>query len=337
MIAEALRRILASQTGHQVGWVAHDGAEAVDKALRDPVDLILMDLMMPVMDGVEATKRIMQQSPCAILVVTATVAGNSAQVFRAMGFGALDAVNTPGLAPADSTALIGKIATIEKLLGKGYGVVDQEKETGGELTSNRDLPRLVAIAASTGGPKALAEVLGNLPTPFDAAVVVIQHVDVQFSEGLANWLQDQCKMPVEVAVEGSRPQAGKVLVAGTNDHLALSLRLTLHYTRQPLENPYRPSADVFFGSVAEHWPLRGTAAVLTGMGHDGAKGLLQLRARGWHTIAQDERTSVIYGMPRAAAEIGAAIEVLPLDKIARAIADQTLRRAQATQSVLKPE
>ena len=336
MIGEALRRILTSQSNHRVAWVAYDGVQAVEKAISDPPDLILMDLMMPVMDGVEATNQIMQKAPCAILVVTATVVGNSPQVFRAMGFGALDAVNTPGLAPADSAVLLGKIDTIGKLLGKKVGKVETREEPA-ELTSNRDLPRLVAIAASTGGPKALAEVLSNLPSPLDAAVVVIQHVDVQFSEGLANWLQDQSKMTVEVAREGSRPVANKVLVAGTNDHLTLSLRLTLHYTPQPLDNPYRPSADVFFRSVAEHWPHRGTAAVLTGMGNDGAEGLLLLRERGWHTIAQNEQTSVIYGMPRAAAEAGAAVEVLPLDRIARSIAEQTLRRSQLTQPVRRGE
>ncbi|HVT05132.1 MAG TPA: chemotaxis-specific protein-glutamate methyltransferase CheB [Thermoanaerobaculia bacterium] len=336
MIGEALRRILTSQSDHRVAWVAYDGAQAVEKAISDPPDLILMDLMMPVMDGVEATNQIMQKAPCAILVVTATVMGNSPQVFRAMGFGALDAVNTPGLAPADSAVLLGKIDTIGRLLGKKGGKVEIHEETA-ELTSNRDLPRLVAIAASTGGPKALAEVLSNLPSPLDAAVVVIQHVDVQFSEGLANWLQDQSKMTVEVAREGARPVANKVLVAGTNDHLTLSLRLTLHYTPQPLDNPYRPSADVFFRSVAEHWPHRGTAAVLTGMGNDGAEGLLLLRERGWHTIAQNEQTSIIYGMPRAAAEAGAAVEVLPLDRIARSIAEQTLRRSQLTQPVRRGE
>lgn len=337
MIAEALRRILAAQSDHKVAWVAYDGAEAVQKAISDPPDLILMDLMMPVMDGVEATSLIMEKAPCAILVVTATVMGNSSQVFRAMGFGALDAVNTPGLAAADSAALLGKITTIGKLLGKDRGYGDTEPPEEVELSLSRDLPRLVAIAASTGGPKALAEVLSTLPSPLGAAVVVIQHVDVQFSEGLATWLHDQCKMTVEVAREGGRPEINKVLIAGTNDHLILSRGLTLHYTPAPLDNPYRPSADVFFRSVAENWPLRGAAAVLTGMGNDGAEGLLLLRKSGWHTIAQDEQSSVIYGMPRAAAQVGAAIEVLPLSRIARSIADQVLRRAQPAQSIATGE
>ncbi|HIK10693.1 MAG TPA: chemotaxis response regulator protein-glutamate methylesterase [Oscillatoriaceae cyanobacterium M33_DOE_052] len=343
MAVEALRRVISTVPEYEVAWTARNGAEAVAKCQKDLPDLILMDLIMPVMDGVEATRQIMANSPCAILIVTATVKGNAPQVFEALGYGALDAVSTPVLVsipqggvgnsiqgadtgketmlgqrlPANvppQKNLLAKIATVGKLIGKGSSLAKSKISLG---VSRR--PHLVAIGASTGGPKALAKLLSGLPSDFSGAVAIVQHLDAQFAKGLAEWLNQQTDIPVKVARAGDRLEPGKILIAGTNDHLVLQSNLTLAYTPEPRTCPYRPSVDAFFDSLAAHWPDPGTAVLMTGMGRDGAEGLSHLRAKNWHTIAQDKATSVVYGMPKAAVELGAAVEILPLEAIAPAL------------------
>ncbi len=315
---EALRRVVSSLAGHTVAWIAADGVEAIAMAKRDRPDLILMDLIMPHVDGVQATRQIMATSPCAILVVTATVSGNISLVYDAMGFGALDAVDTPVLGPTGeltgAAALVEKISTVAKLLGAS---TDARRPTLSNDVSAA--PRLLVVGASTGGPKAFADLLLPLPRDCHVAVVVVQHVDVAFSQGLATWLGERTGRTVRVAEQGERPQADTVLLAGTNDHLVLSKHGTLEYREEPREIFFRPSVDVFFESVADHWTQAGIALLLTGMGRDGGKGMLRLRNAGWHTIAQDEATSVVWGMPKAAIELGGACQVLPIEQMPRAI------------------
>jgi two-component system, chemotaxis family, response regulator WspF len=331
MIAEALRRILlASQ--HEIAWIAHDGAEAVANAANDVPDLILMDLLMPVMDGVEATRRIMQANPCPILVVTANVEGNSTEIFKAMSHGALDVVATPAMNPANTAPLLAKINTIARLSGKG----GRRKPEPAPVPTSGAYPILVAIAASTGGPGALARLFAQLENIDGAAVVVIQHIDAQFAEGLAVWLSQQSKHVVKVAAEGGIPRPGEIFLAGTNDHLVLTSQRTFAYRSEPMDNPFRPSASVFFRSVAQNWSEPGIAVVLTGMGNDGADGLMELKAGGWTTIAQDETTSVIFGMPKAAAELGAVGRVLALERIAPAI-DAQLSTMRVNRDTLTAE
>jgi len=158
-----------------------------------------------------------------------------------------------------------------------------------------------------------------LPADVNAAMVIIQHIDKEFSNDLAIWLGTHCPLKVKVATPGCRPETGTVWLAGTNDHLVLTKHGTLDYRVEPAECFYRPSVDVFFKSVAAHWSPPGTAVLLTGMGRDGGEGLLALRRCGWRTLAQDEATSIVYGMPRAAAQLNAAEKILPLSAIADAI------------------
>src|SRR5207253_3072776 len=148
-----------------------------------------------------------------------------------------------------------------------------------------------------------------------AAIIVVQHVDQQFAKGLAEWLAGQTSLPVRLAQSGDRPLPGTVLLAGTDNHLVFDESQRLAYTRMPVDSSYRPSVDVFFKSVADHWRGEVVALLLTGMGRDGAEGLRVLRDEGHHTIAQDRASSAVYGMPKAAAELNAAAEILPLDKI----------------------
>jgi len=316
---EILRRIIASMPGHDLAWTAASGQEALEKCRRDRPDLILMDLTLPVLDGVQATGRIMKEAPCAILIVTETVEQNTAKIFEAMGRGALDAVATPVTGPETEggRALVKKIGTIEKFLLKPAAAPGPGTPAKGAKAA--DLPPLVAIGASTGGPRALADLLSGLPADLGAALVIVQHVDAQFGRGLADWLDSQTPLKVEAAREGARPEAGKVLLAVTDDHLVLGADMAVHYIPEPQDYPYRPSVNAFFASLVRHWPRRDMAALLTGMGRDGAQGLAALRKAGWHTIAQDEKSSVVYGMPAAAAELDAAVEILPIKEIAGAV------------------
>ena len=321
---EALRRVVLSSGEHEVVWVADDGAQAIAMARQDPPDLILMDLFMPEVDGVEATRRIMGESPCAILVVTATVSGHLSKVYQAMGYGALDAIDTPTLGPrgeiTGAAMLLHKIELIGRLVGKpgksgrGRGADGRSSSdiaASGAAVEPPSLHPLVVLGASTGGPQALAAILGGLPARLEVGVIIVQHVDASFAPGLGHWLAEQSRRPVTLIEEGHRPEVGEVLLSVTDDHLVLGEDRRLRYSPDPRSACYRPSVDVFFNSVARNWSSPGVAVLLTGMFHDGAQGLLSLRRKGWRTIAQDEASSVVWGMPKAAVEIGAAEEVLP--------------------------
>ncbi|AIO34430.1 chemotaxis response regulator protein-glutamate methylesterase [Burkholderia pseudomultivorans] len=319
LAVEAMRRALAQRPEHRVLWVATDGAQAVELCAAQPPDVVLMDLVMPRFDGIEATRRIMRsERPCAILIVTNSIGANTWRVFEAMGAGALDAVDTPQLgegAAGDSAKLL--LAKIDQI-GRQLAVPGAARAA---CTAGRaDGGPLIAIGASAGGPGALASILGGLPAGFSAPIVIVQHVDRAFAEGMAQWLDGQTPLTVRVAREGERPQPGTALLAATDDHLRITRAGTLEYTREPASTPYRPSVDVFFNSLTEHWPGRVIGVLLTGMGRDGAIGLKALRMKGYHTIAQDEATSAVYGMPKAAATLGAARAILPLERIAGELA-----------------
>jgi two-component system response regulator WspF len=313
LAAEAIRRAIARSGKHDVAWIARDGVEAVARCKRDRPELVLMDLFLPSLDGVGATHRIMAHSPCAIVVVTAKIENHMGKVFEAMGAGAIDAVSLPDIADAASLEsakpLLAKIETIRRLLGS-----DQQPVSPPAPKRSRPCG-LVAIGASAGGPTALATILAALPARFPAAVVIVQHLDKQFAPGLTAWFSTHTKLGVRVAQEGDRVAPGTAYLAGRNQHLILSNPTQLGYSAQPGNAPYCPSVDVFFQSVARQWPGEVAGVLLTGMGRDGAEGLKTLRRAGHHTIAQDKSTSAVYGMPKAAAALEAANEILGLDKI----------------------
>jgi two-component system, chemotaxis family, response regulator WspF len=314
MMAESLRRIVSMRPGTQVIWIARDGAQAVTMCAKETPDLILMDMIMPNLDGVEATRQIMARTPCAILVTTSSVGSNSQRVFEAMGYGALDAVDTPTLASEGARLLLATIERLARVVASRTGTFTAPGITA--LQPMLACSGLVAIGSSAGGPAALAKVLGGLPRNFSSSVVVVQHVDERFAASLADWLNRLSPLPVRVAEEGEQPLPGTVLLAGTRDHLAFKASNRLGYAPEPTDHVYRPSVDVFFQSMVRMWRGDAVGVLLTGMGRDGAAGLKAMRGKGWHTIAQDQATSAVYGMPKAAAEIGAAVDILPLDRIA---------------------
>lgn len=286
MAVEALRRAVALEPAHQVVWVASNGAEAVQRCTEQQPDLILMDLIMPVMDGVEATRRIMAETPCAIVIVTVDRKQNVHRVFEAMGHGALDVVDTPALGAGDpreaAAPLLRKILNISWLIGQQRAPA--ARPVAAPVRAASQHRGLVAIGSSAGGPAALEVLLKGLP--------------------------------VRLAREGEPPQPGQVLLAGTNHHIRLLQNGQLAYTAEPVNEIYRPSIDVFFESVARYWTGDAVGVLLTGMGRDGAQGLKLMRQQGFLTIAQDQASSAVYGMPKAAAAIDAAVEIRPLERIA---------------------
>jgi two-component system, chemotaxis family, response regulator WspF len=235
-----------------------------------------------------------------------------------LGAGAIDAIDTPTVNGLEKTgrALLSKIQAIERQ-------TSWKEHCAGDLASKVEstATKLVVIGASAGGPAALAEVLSALPKDFSPAVVIIQHIDKLFAPGLAEWLNGHSKLPVRLACGGDSVSAGDVLVAGSDDHLVFKNSHELGYTAVPEEIPYRPSVDVFFESALRFFRGPMAGVLLTGMGRDGARGLKKLRDAGYHTIAQDQSTSAVYGMPKAAAALNAASEILPVQKIGPRMSD----------------
>ena len=320
-----LRRVVASVAGYTVAWVALDGDDAVLRAAVDRPDVILMDLIMPVMDGAEATRRIMAKTPCPILIVTSSVRTNHSKVYEALSAGGLDAVRTPSLgvnhALVDAEPLLARLAKLAESRNPARrastGLSSLLPTFGAPIASGHPM---LAIGASTGGPDAVARTLAGLGAMPPGPIVVVLHLSAAFVPGFAEWLGARIGLPTKAVKSGDRPEPGRVYIAATDDHLVMTSRGSLAYTPDPKGYVFRPSIDVFFQSARLNWPDGGVAVLLTGMQTDGANGLLGLRQAGWHTIAQDEASSVVYGMPKAAADLGAAVEVVGLSSIPAAIA-----------------
>jgi chemotaxis response regulator CheB len=323
MAVEGLKRIIQLSSEHQVAWIAWTGEEAVQCCAADLPDLILMDLIMPDMNGVEATRQIMQSTPCPIIVVTASVDGNSAMVFEALGEGAIDAINTPLLVGDVSSeqqkALLHKIAMIGVLTRANSSSDSNTIGAKFSVQANARHEQIVVIGASSGGPHALSILLKDIPRNFSAPIVVVQHVDQQFVQGLADWLDQQVPLSVVIAQQGDQPTPGKIFLAGSDKHLVMLETGKLGYQSEPADIPYKPSVDVFWHSLYRNWKGTLTAILLTGMGKDGAAGMLALRQKGALTIAQDEATSTVYGMPKAAIDLEAAVEIWPIEAIGAAL------------------
>jgi len=324
MMVEVLRRVIAESGRHELIWIARDGEQAVQMCAWQLPDVVLMDLLMPKVDGAEATRRIMEATPCPILVVTSDMDTSADKIYEAMGYGALDATQTPALIGAagkrDAAALIEKIDNLGRLSPEMVSppVRGGRAETlaPAQPAHVGSLPPLVAVGASAGGPAALATLLKAIPQGFAGAMVIVQHIDAAFAPGMAQWLQQQSALKVGLAQEGQAPQRGAVLLAASNRHLVVKDGGRLGYVEGAPNDVYRPSVDVFFQSIVRHWPGKVAGLLLTGMGRDGAAGLKALRDSGAHTMAQDQKSCAVYGMPKAAVALNAAVEVLPVTGMA---------------------
>jgi len=309
-----LFELLIKELGFAVCWTSTTGQDALLNHATDCPDLMLIQLELTDMKGSELIKQIMSSTSSIIIAISDSVKDNPGSVFEAMSVGALDAFSVPSSNDTESiNDLKNKILNIQKLYDSTH------KPTRSRIKCKKTASPLVAIGSSTGGPAALLTVLKKLPVNSNAIFVIIQHMDNAFSQGMADWLNEQTDIHVQIAKNHTIPEAGQVYMAGTNDHLIINSAGLFQYTDEPKDYPYRPSVNVFFDSAITNWPNKLIGVLLTGMGRDGANGLLSFYNRGMHTIAQNEDSCAVYGMPRAACELGAVTIELDINDIAEEI------------------
>jgi two-component system chemotaxis response regulator CheB len=321
--------MLQSDADIRVAGVARDGQEAVAQAAQLRPDVITMDIRMPRMDGFQATKRIMQNTPTPIVVVSASVASEELKItFNAIRAGALTVVEKPSgpAGPAYET-IRDQLVTTVKLMA---GVKVVRRWATGMLRSHTPVPHrtsadvrtaIVAIAASTGGPGALYQVLREIPSDFPVPILIVQHIARGFGQGMVDWLRGATRLRVETAQTGSLPQAGQVLVSPDDSHLGIGIDGRVTLRPRANEKELCPSANVLFGSVAQVFGQKALGVIMTGMGRDGVDGLARLKAAGGRVLAQDEKSCVVFGMPKEAINAGVVDKVVSLDQMATTIAE----------------
>lgn len=336
VVRQAMTRILDSDPGIEVMDTASDPIFAAEKIAREVPDVITLDVEMPRMDGLTFLKKIMTQRPIPVVICSTLTAGRSETALKALEYGAVEIIDKPKLGTKqffeESSARICdavKAAAMAKLRPLAPHRVIQPK-----LTADAMLPkcssqamvetteRVVAVGASTGGTEALRVFLEALP--MDApGIVIVQHMPENFTAAFASRLDGLCQITVQEAKNGDSVLRGRALIAPGNSHMLLKRSGARYYVEVkdgPLVSRHRPSVDVLFRSVARYAGKNAMGIIMTGMGDDGAKGLLEMKEAGsFLTIAQDEASCVVFGMPNEAIKLGAADKVMPLERIAGAV------------------
>ncbi len=331
----AFSAVLQRDPEIEVVATAKDGREAVALVQQHRPDLVTMDVNMPEMNGYEAVEQIMAVHPTPIVLVTGSPSKRSRQaVMKALALGALEVVAKPDLSRSEQAAAsvaelietIKTLSTAHVVRHVGWLRKSRQRARAARRAFGTRLWSAVAIASSTGGPAALAELLAALPDDLAAAVVVAQHLADGFTQTLVEWLGSVSSLPVREARPGERLEPGTVTVAPSNRHMKVDCEGRVRLVEGPALGGARPSADLLLSSVSEAFGAQAVGIVLTGMGRDGTEGLRAIRSRGGHTIAQDESSSVVFGMPRAAIEAQVVDQVLPLEKIPEAVVTLVGRR-----------
>lgn len=308
---------------------------AVKKLASVTPDVILLDMEMPRLDGLSFLKAVMRQHPMPVVVFSSLTPKSSSLALQALEAGAVEVVSKPLKAAASSSvegsledlrhALIAASqARIRALPGKKFPYPEKAKSKTLSAKPFTTTDKVVAIGASTGGTEAIMKILLQLPITCPG-MIIVQHMPEVFTKKFAERLNGVCAIEVEEAKEGDRVLAGRALIAPGNHHMELrrsGAQYYVHLHQAPPQNRHRPSVDVLFSSVAKHAGANATGILLTGMGSDGASGLGEIKASGGKTIAQDEASAVVFGMPKAAIEAGHAQEVLSLEQIAKRLANQ---------------
>lgn len=323
-----LRDLLSQDPGVEIVCEVSDGRSAVEQTTRLKPDLVIMDVMMPIMDGLEAVAEIMAATPTPILMLSSnTDPQDSRSAFAAIKLGALDVMEKPSGVVTESfsqiaSKLIAKVKSLSRIRVIHHYRTQRPKVAQvkvAEVPVATGPRRILAIGASTGGPKAVLQLLQGLPGSLDAAVLIVQHIADGFAPGFADWLDRESKLTVRLAVDGDKLLAGRVLIAPNNAHMTVKSNRIVLEDSPPLHN-CRPSVDALFSSLANQGLAAETVAVLlTGMGTDGALGLGSLQKEGAYTIAQNEASSAIFGMPKAAIDRGAVTQILALENIAEVV------------------
>ncbi len=329
VIRRILRDGLSREPDLEVVGEAPDPFVARDLIVKLRPDVLTLDVEMPRMNGVEFLRKLMPQYPLPVVMVSSLTRRGRSITLEALELGAIDYVEKPdgmhGSADDMMEALIARVRVAaqtdiqQMLTRRGSGGPRTKRDVSRTPTAPAGLLQVVGIGASTGGTTALHELLGELP-PESPGIVIVQHMPAGFTKLFAERLNEVCGLDVKEAETGDLILPGRVLVAPGNRHLSVRRRgnaFCTHVFDYDRVGGHRPSVDVLFSSLAENVPGDRCAGVLlTGMGSDGARGLKDMRGAGARTIAQDEASSVVYGMPRAAVELGAAEFELPLERIA---------------------
>jgi two-component system chemotaxis response regulator CheB len=330
---DMLRDFLENGGDIEVVGEAKNGEEAVRLAAELKPDLVTMDLEMPVMGGMDAITEIMATHAVPILVVSSVA--DAKKAYAAVAHGALDAINKPELDDVAGAEFVAKV----KMLAKIRVITHLRSRTPAKAIPevihplsaattpaispasiavspmSVDTSRLFAIASSTGGPQALALILGGLPAAFPCAILISQHIADGFAPGMAEWLAGVCKLPVRLAREGEVVMAGTVYVSPSEANLAVTPSRRITLASRLSGEIYHPTCDVLLASVAAVYGRQGVGIILTGMGRDGAAGMEKIRQAGGATLAQDEASSVIFGMNQVAIDCGGVQQVLPAGEI----------------------
>lgn len=323
---EYLVYLLSQDPALKVVGTAKNGLEGVEEAERLKPNVILMDVHMPRMNGFEATQEIMKRCPTPIVMVSASISKDEVTLsFEALKAGAVMLVDKPaGPDHPEYLETSRRLVETVKLMAEVKIVrrwPRRERPVAPPPASAeaKQKIRLVAIGASTGGPQILADLLGELPANLAAPILIVQHIALGFTAGLAAWLDHGTQLRVKLAEAGEAVQPATVYVAPNRFQMGITKDGRIHLRGEPMGNGFCPSASYLFESVAEGYGRSAIGILLTGMGHDGAAGLKQLREAGGITVAQDQESSVIFGMPQEAIRLGAAEYVLSPEQIARLI------------------
>lgn len=328
---ELIAAILSNDEEIEIVGEAANGQEAIHQVVGLKPHIVTMDIVMPVMDGLAAIEQIMAHHAVPILVVTSK--GDAHTAFAAISKGALDLVEKPSVNLENAREFIHKI----KLLARVHVITHirgklprrEAVEVPQPASKAKTAERAVAIASSTGGPEALSILLSALPENCPFPIVVAQHISDGFVAGLVEWLKRICKLQIRIGVEGEKIVPGTVYFSASERHMKINRHQAIAWVDRQPSDIYRPSCDLLLSSVAEVYGEKSIGIILTGMGHDGVLGIKKIREIGGRTIAQDEKTSVVFGMPRVAIENGFIDQILPVQEISGEVLRLTNRFPKA--------
>lgn len=330
VFSDILTKILQSDIDIKVIGRAVNGIEAVNLAERLNPDVITMDIQMPLMSGVEATEEIMRRHPTPIIVLSSYVNKKEMNVcFDALKAGAVDVMEKPtGRTLLDYQEIEDelikrvKIAAGVKVFSHfnlSKGLTDRRAAIPKVAAAKKQKIKIIVIGASTGGPIAINTILSALPPDFSVPCVVVQHIAKGFLEGFVDWLARECRIKVKIALQNERLESGVAYFPPEDYHLGFYKNNLIRLYNDLLQDGHRPSITLIMKAAAEVYGSGVLGVLLTGMGRDGAEGLKAIKAAGGRTIAQDEETCAVFGMPKEAIESNAADHVLPINKIAKQI------------------
>lgn len=334
---ELLIGLLQQSQKFLVVGTASNGREAVEMTLRTRPDVIAMDIHMPVLDGYEATRLIMQKCPTPIVMISNSIGDESRRSMDALAAGALAVLRKPGaLTNHTHDRELHNLLTTLRLMADVPLVTRYTRRTPAPLPipSPQQRTRVLAIAASTGGPAAVQMILAGLAAPikdtannsngpplFPLPILLVQHIARGFVDALVDWLNSTVPLTVQVARHRELMRPGHVYVAPDEHHLLAGYDGTIALRQCTEDDRYCPDADILFESVATTYASAAVGVILTGMGDDGAEGLRLLHAAGGHTLAQDEASCIVYGMPKAAVQLNAVSQVVALAAMSQVIRD----------------